>query len=307
MREFAPNLFQRSLGRQSALVLSEWSHSYSTSIPWFLRERRRPRTIEGLEEMIDKLRSALRNPKTAVRHLALYLGKYTGNRGYRKFIVLARSRTGSNLLISILNSPWSIVARGEIFSRLNGRTPETSLANVFCRHPQYVKAVGFKIFYYHPQDDDSGRIWHLLQSMEDLCVIHLKRENILRTLVSRKIADRTNTWIQKETGETIALSERRVRFTKDELLEGFQQTRGWENQFDEAFRSKQLIQVTYEQLLAAPQENFRRLADALGVTSNASRVPLKKQNPESLSQLIENYQDLKGSFAGTEWATFFED
>mgnify|MGYP006437466411 CR=1 FL=1 len=38
---------------------------------------------------------------------------------FTKFIVLSRSRTGSNLLISMLNSHPNISAEGEKFSRLN--------------------------------------------------------------------------------------------------------------------------------------------------------------------------------------------
>ncbi len=101
--------------------------------------------------MISKIREAAFDPKQTVRRLGLRAGRIVGSRQYRKFIVLARSRTGSNLLTSMLNSLWSIAAHGEILSWTRGRTLEDVLADAFCRYPHYVKAVGFKIFYYHPQ------------------------------------------------------------------------------------------------------------------------------------------------------------
>jgi len=34
---------------------------------------------------------------------------------------------------------------------------------------------------------------------------------------------------------------------------------------------------------------------------------LRKQNPEKLSELIENYSSLKHKFRDTKWSVFFEE
>lgn len=70
------------------------------------------------------------------------------NYNYKKFIIITRSRTGSNLLISLLNNHPEIEAHGEIFRRLNGKTPKEIMANYFSQKPNRIKYVGFKIFYY---------------------------------------------------------------------------------------------------------------------------------------------------------------
>src|SRR5690606_26460474 len=130
----------------------------------------------------------------------------------RKFIVLSRSRTGSNLLISFLNSHPNIRARGEMFARLNGKNCKDVLARGFARQPFYVKATGFKIFYYHPMDDDSGHVWDVLAELDDLRIIHLKRRNILRTLISRKIADTQGVWKASSPG-MCGIESKAVSFT----------------------------------------------------------------------------------------------
>ena len=147
---------------------------------------------------MNLVRKGIKNPKKALAVVNHKLLSVVGNNQYRRFIVLSRSRTGSNLLISLLNSNPYIHAKGEIFSKLSGRNYKEVLAKAFSKQPYYVKASGFKIFYYHPSDDISCGIWDDLQSLDDLHVIHLKRRNILRTLLSRKIAGLNDVWIKAD-------------------------------------------------------------------------------------------------------------
>lgn len=98
-----------------------------------------------------------------------------------KFIVLTRSRTGSNLLVSMLNSHPDVRCGGEELRSLNGRQVSEAIETSFPIR-QALKASGFKIFYYHPLDDSSGAVWDTLSAMRELRVLHLMRRNILRTL-----------------------------------------------------------------------------------------------------------------------------
>ena len=130
-------------------------------------------------------------------------GLQKANNDYQKFIILARSRVGSNLLISYLNSHPNIHALGEMFgnnhneANINFRKENPlKFLNEFCfrSYAKGIKAVGFKIFYYHPVNGESRAIWDDLKNMKDLKIIHLKRENILRTHLSRAIAGQTDKW-----------------------------------------------------------------------------------------------------------------
>ena len=132
------------------------------------------------------------------RKQALDLGLY-GQSDYARFIVLGRSRVGSNLLRGLLNAHPSIETYGEIFRdcgcldwdhlgyfqsssmrSLIVRDPVTFLdQRVLGRYPGAVRAVGFKIFYYHARDGAHAAVWPYLQRRADLKVIHLKRANLL--------------------------------------------------------------------------------------------------------------------------------
>lgn len=229
-----------------------------------------------------------------------------GHREYVPFIVLTRSRTGSNLLLSFLNSHPNIFCEGEIFATLDGKDPIRRLRRAFGRQPRHIRAKGFKVFYYHPLDADAADFWRELENRKEIRVIHLNRENILRTLLSRKIAGIKGSW----TGTRFDAAEqdtKTIAFTADELGSGFQQTRDWEQAATARFGSHPVLRLSYEELVRAPQECQASVCAFLDVTPGKARTNLSQQNPESLRQLIRNYDELKAHFAGSRWAPFFEE
>jgi len=137
---------------------------------------------------LNLINKALKDPNRAMKVLSYKLLSTFGHNNYKKFIVLTRSRTGSNMLISYLDSHPNIHADREVFARLNGRHYKDILSKTYGKQPRHVKFAGFKIFYYHPMDDDKKEIWDYLINSKEISVIHLKRRNILRTMISRKIA-----------------------------------------------------------------------------------------------------------------------
>jgi len=254
-----------------------------------------------------RIQKAINNPKWAIAMLAYSVAKVGGHREYKRFIVLTRSRTGSTMLRSMLNSHPGIFARGEIFARLRGQSVQEILNETFSLRPSHVKAVGFKIFYYHPLDDDSNQIWDELRQMQELYVIHLKRRNILRTLVSRKIAGKQDIWLLKNDRRQEHSAERRVYFEVDELRKEFEQTRAWEREYGRMFESKPLIDVYYEDLVSRPGHEFKKILDLMDLPYSAPQLKTRKQNPEKLPQLIANYAALKEAFSNSEWSGFFVD
>ena len=231
----------------------------------------------------------------------------TGHLDFRRFIILTRSRTGSNMLVSFLNSHSNVHAKGEIFNRLNGRNHKEILSKVFAKQPSHIKAKGFKIFYYHPMDDKSCDLWDNLISMDNLWVIHLKRRNILRTLVSRKIAGLRDVWATNSVKTCNTGKNKAVSFTEAELNKGFKQTRKWEDRGDMKFKKHPLISVYYEDLINNPEGTFVNITDFLDVEYEPPKTILRKQNPEKLRDLVINYSELKKAFSGTKWQAFFEE
>ena len=233
-------------------------------------------------------------------------GFLPGQSRYRKFVVVTRARTGSNLLISLLNSHPHIDGRGELFRRMQGQTVDSRLGEVFRRRPGRVEAVGFKIFYYHPLDDDDSPVWDRLGRMEDLYVLHLKRRNVLRTATSRKLAGSTAVWLDRGRGGS-ARPKPAVKFSAAALEKAFEQNEAWESTCDERFRDHELMEIFYEDLVRGSEEVLAHTARFLGVGPRAMSTSLRQQNPEPLAALISNFDELRLHFRGSRWAAFFDE
>jgi LPS sulfotransferase NodH len=218
------------------------------------------------------------------------------------------------MLISFLNSHPNIVAKGEALKRINGKNASDILKEIYSNQPFWKKAVGFKIFYYHPLRDNSNNIWNddsgvwnELIKMENLYVIHLKRRNILRTLVSRKIAGFTNSWSKKDNKTSSRDDTKTIKFTVEELEKGFRETRYWEDQGDRKFGHHLILDIYYEDLVKNPQSEYKKITELLNLRYKKPKTIFKKQNPEKLSKLIVNYKELKAVFEKSEWKSFFDD
>lgn len=249
---------------------------------------------------------ALQHPTRAVEGLTRKALSVVGQRRYRRFIILSRSRTGSNLLASYLNSHPQMHANGELLRHLGGTAPRAALSTAFAKEPHAIKAAGFKLFYNHPQDGSVEDLWDALAEMPDLSVLHLKRRNLLRTLVSRRIAATNDVWIETGHRTPPVPSPKQVELSVDGLAEAFHAIRRAEERADEFFGARPFLKLHYEDLVEDPQAQFRSITDFLGVAPRQPRTRLRRQNPEPLSQLIVDYDELRRAFAGTEWSAFFD-
>jgi len=253
------------------------------------------------------------NKITNPRKLTAYIRKKQKSIGiikqndYRKFIILSRSRTGSNLLLSYLNVHPNIIANHEIFQRPSKKSYQRILEGQFRKYPKSVKAVGFKIFYNHPLGEENHDLWAELMDMKNLYIIHLKRRNILRTLLSLKLALESDKWIKYSPDQQRVYMKKAVSFEAKDLERGFKQTRQWEQQGYAMFKDHPLLTIWYQELENKPNETFNKVAAFLGLEPCEIRTYLQKQNPEKSSDLIMNFEELKNNFLGTPWESYFLD
>ncbi len=221
-----------------------------------------------------------------------------------KFVVITRSRTGSNLLISLLDSHDDIVAFGEKFNRLEGRSCQSVYDEIFRNKPN--KQVGFKIFYYHPLDSEDKSIWDLIQNDPHIKIIHLIRENLLRVHISRLIAGKTDVWSSKNKKD-INPDSKKVEINPTELLNDIRVTHNHIKAARETFNQHSILEVTYEDLIDPSREVLNDIQKFLDVAPKNLASELRRQNPEALSQLISNYQEIHDLLAGTDYEFMLED
>lgn len=256
----------------------------------------------------------------ALRHRALDAGLLPGHTGYVRFICIGYARTGSTLLMRSLNNHSHIVGFGEIVKNIDRyphhyhefensealfeRDPVRFLeTRVFRKYPLPVEAVGFKVFYHHaPRETAWGQaVWEYLLRQPDLRVLHLKRRNLLKTLLSERQAGETEEWIKYTNGHEPAT----VTIAPAEAEAFFRRMTGWEAEYETLFAGHPRCQIVYEELTRDLSGELRRIQTFLGVPHEEVSPGTEKRPRRSLASQIENYDELAAHFHGTPWAVYF--
>lgn len=281
-----------------------------------------------------------REPQTIIRNVkklwTFYLKNLLpaltmpGDADYTKFVIIGRSRTGSNLLRGSLMSHNDIIVFGDIFRGYNinknssiihwglpyfpqaksiaflrQRDPVKFLeTGVFEKFPGHIAAVGFKTLYPHSSPESWLPVLTYLREQKDFKIIHIKRKNILKTHLSlKKVAGRKDKWINisgvEEENTAIALDY-------EDCLKAFEDTRKWEEEYDAFFKDHPKLNVFYEQLSSHYETEMKRIQEFLEVREQSVTPLTYKQSKKPLSKAISNYSELKEKFLGTPWETFFK-
>lgn len=253
-----------------------------------------------------------------------------GRSGQRHFLILGKARCGSTFLRDLLNSHPRILAFGEIFRdttaigwdlpRLEAERQSPALLekmrsdpvrfldeDVFGGQPAQLAAVGFKIFYYHAQEEPRRRIWeHLRERGErgDLRVIHLKRRNSLREFLSLRRAELTKEWYRTKEP---AGEEAPLELGFEECLRFFEYACERKQHFDRFFAAAPGIELFYEELVADPERETTRVQRFLGAPVRRLRAAVVKQARLPLPRALANYAQLRERFEGTPWREFFDE
>ena len=145
--------------------------------------------------------------------------------------------------------------------------------------------------------------WKFLQADRSLAVIHLKRRNMLHTLISLKTAFMTGQWWRlKNNPQAIPA----VHLDPEECCKYFQMLDNFAAEADRAFADHPKINVIYEDLATHQQDAMHQIFTFLKVPEQAVATRMKKQNLAPSRDTVANYGQLKDYFRHTRWDIFFE-
>jgi len=234
------------------------------------------------------------------------LNLFSRNNRYEKYIIVSAARSGSTMLSNMLRNHPHVNAQREYFDRIRGRSPEELWRELFRPQKRSVRAVGFNIHYNQPVDEKRDEVWGLIENEEKVRMIHLVRDNLLRTYVSAKIANKVKLFRLFDEAGRPDLERRRIVITPREFQENIDAMLAYYRFYETIAASKPSIRVVYEELAASPEPEFARITDFLGLPRRRPVIVTKVMNPEPLEMLVSNYAELKEAFASTQWARFFE-
>jgi len=167
------------------------------------------------------------------------------------------------------------------------------------------KVTGFIDGTYDPADIECRlkRVWQWLREDKTLKILHLKRKNRLRTLVSLAIAEERNEWLfEQQTGK----QRKKVTLDPVWLERNLRNIVSQEMEHDLIFGSHDTLEIHYEDIAGGTTDVLKGMQQFLAVEPTKLRSSLKKQNPQPLEQLIQNYSEVREYFIGSEWGELFQ-
>ena len=224
-----------------------------------------------------------------------------------KFVVFAQGRTGSELLVSLLNNHPRIHCEGELLNaKLNTKIvfPQLYVQGRRAKYPE--KAYGFKVKIYQLTEDqhtDPQIFMHGLQS-KGWKVIYLQRENLLRNSISCILGFQRNKWHDRSKNP---LKEQKFTMACDRLLYELERRDIYTEKEAEILERIDHIKIVYERDLLGGenhQNTCDRLFAYLGLPSVGVRAKLKKTTSNRLSDFIENYEEIESAIAQTKYAKY---
>ena len=241
------------------------------------------------------------------------------------FVVLSTQRSGSTWVVDMLESHPRVVAYSELFMHGGDGSPkwggETDLpywqtysrdkfrlakpywlwhylGEAFHERPG-VDAVGFKLMY-----SQLSRISRPLMPalwLKRVRIIHLIRRNALDVVLSKEAGAARGGTLHARDGNDV--EQVRLNLDTQSLLRRMTLHERGIAGARVRFRKVGLpyTEVVYEDL-AADESGFAHLFEFLGVEPAPVESSLKKLNPTSHEELIENYGEVREALQGTEFA-----
>ena len=98
----------------------------------------------------------------------------------------------------------------------------------------------------------------------------------------------------------------RVTLSPEDCEREFEFTEGRDKRFARYFQDHDVFDLAYETLVENKGDTLTALQRFLGVRPTELSTGMKKINPDSLRELLDNFDELKENFRGTRFAVFFE-
>ncbi len=227
-------------------------------------------------------------------------------------VILSSERTGSNLLVGLIDSQPGAQVGGELFNQtcvadneipfpglqhdgellaLRQRDPGAFLQRLAERAAEQgaTAVVGYKVFYRHLDQWPAARE-HLLAN-RDARVIHLRRRQPVHQVVSYRRAVDTGEWQRAKDAPRTGPAPR-VEITIDQLAADLVQLEAWVEKYDAAFSGHRKITLWYEDIASDPAAASLDVCRFLDLPPVAGQVRYKKTGTTAMRDSVANFDAL---------------
>jgi hypothetical protein len=238
-------------------------------------------------------------------------------------VILTTQRTGSTFLVECVGSHPDIECAGEILigapdrprPQYRGRfkqlvkvasiftsgawRPARRMSRFFAGGNARVRA--FKAMYNQLAHPVALRY---LRENTDIRVLHLRRQNLLKVHVSRLLMDKRD-----RVQATAPVHAVRTHVDPRRAVADMRRAQARYERFERLFSRHPRLPLTYEALFDGQylqSGTANAICDFLGVARHPMKSKIVKLNPESLRDMVSNYDELEGVISRTEFAAMLE-
>ena len=238
----------------------------------------------------------------------------------RYFIILSQQRSGSHMLMNLLNSHPLVRCNGDLMtSEVKKYGEDWAFETGFSRRSLFHNEVsgsadkrpevlGFPV-------KIKQNLHQTIRQRQGLKILYLQRKNRLAVLLSREFGNILRQY--PGNGENMeAFSDRHsthpaINIAPDLASSFFEEWSAKTEEVLESLEGTDWTGVFYEELCAEAKDKMRPVFEHLGVPFHEPQLAegwgSTKLNKRRLSESIENYFELKRYFNGTQWAEFFTE
>jgi hypothetical protein len=249
--------------------------------------------------------------------------KQRSNSGRTRAVILTTQRTGSTFLVECLDSHPQVECASEILIGAADR-PSPEYRGRFKRVAKIARLVRsgawrpghrmerfyaegaapvrvFKVMYNQLANPFASRY---LQQNEDIRVLHLRRHNLLKVHVSKLLMPKR---AKVQAFEPVSAVQ--IYVDPAEAIASMRAARALYSRYDQFFARHSRLPLAYEDLIDGNQlraETAAQVCDFLGIERHAMSSRLVKLNPESLREMVTNYDELADAVRRSEFSDLLE-
>ncbi len=224
-----------------------------------------------------------------------------------KFVIFGYGRSGSNLLVDLLNSHPYIYCNYELWGK---KVFFPKLYIKCCEALTREDVYGFKLLssHFEIQGVDNPLEYMMELNNKGYKIISIKRRNILRQALSvlyavnrKKFHHKRIEGVQEKKWMNVDMDKLLTELRFIDRLNELEEQILKELPYLRLFYEDDLIDGTKHQI------TVDKISDFLGITNARVKTDLVKTTPDDLSDFVENLDDLKGFIGQTKYSGYLEN
>lgn len=147
-------------------------------------------------------------------------------------------------------------------------------------------------------------LWQQINNDKEIRIIHLVRKNKLHAYVSLQLAIREENWINKKY---YSIKDGLI-INKNDLESWFKKGEEFYQFYKDFFKHHNLLEIHYDDLSQNYSQTLKRVFLFLRLHSKGWYTPaITKQNTYKISEIIQNFKEIREYFKNTRWSNYFNE